>query len=244
MSASLQNTKNVPTRWQNVKLQKMAPYVYVRYYRRQPGFSEVVPEHHFYINEVHSWGEVFSEQIDAGFWLLAMEIRGKANNHYILQPKRSTENYYSINFFSTSGRVGFQQGSNIQWVSDQVSFLGPSTLCGLYQEKGAVLRCCRMIFTADYLARLISSREEHLSGIDLQSMMAVNAMDQLHRIATKAEIFLQFRLFNVLKYGYGKYHYRASVFSNVFELTAFFLNYLPWKARQERSQRGGGPISC
>jgi len=172
---------------------------------------------------------VFYEQVDTGFWLLALEIQGKANNHYILQPKKSTVHYYSINFFSTSGRLGYQEDGNIQWISNQVSFLGPSTLFELYLEKGIILNCCRMVFTAGYLARLINIKEDNLTELELQSIMMANSVNHFKRIATKAEIFLQFRLFNVLKYERGKYHYRASIFSNVFELIAFFLNYLARK---------------
>ncbi|WP_157544005.1 hypothetical protein [Mucilaginibacter paludis] len=220
----------------------MEPNVYPRYYRRRPGFSQVVFDHHFYVNEEHSWSEVFYEQVDIGFWLLALEIKGKSNNHYILHPKKSTVNYYSINFFSTPGRIGYQEDNNVRWISGQVSFHGPSSIYNLYQEKDAVFNCCRMIFTAAYLARLINIKEDHLSNIDLQSNMVINAINNLNRITTKAEVFLQLRLFNILKYERGKYHFRPSVYSDVFELTAFFLNYLYRKGPRLRIE--DVPMQC
>ncbi|MDR3697771.1 hypothetical protein [Mucilaginibacter sp.] len=220
----------LPIRWENIKLGRITPHVYPRYYRRRIGFAQLVPGRHFFIDEKHSWCEIFYERIDFGFWLMAMEIHVKGNNHYILEPKKQSAKLFSINFFSSTGKIGYLDNQDIHWTDNQVVFSGPGTVTEFYAGKGKVLKCCRLIFTGSYLAGLANTSDTITE--DWQSAVADLRLESLplFRIPTRAEVFLQDRLFNILKYERKKHHYKSSIFSILFELTAFFLSS-PWIRR-------------
>jgi hypothetical protein len=219
---------SLPIRWENIKLGRITPHVYPRYYRRRQGFAQLVPGHHFFIDEKHSWCEVFYERINWGFWLVAMEISVKSNNRYILEAKRQSEEFFSINFFSSTGKIGYVDNKELHWADNQVVFSGPGIVTEIYAEKGKVLKCCRLIFTRKYLAELANTNDAiaedwHSAAGRLESL-------PLFRMPTRAEIFLQDRLFNILRHERKRYHYKSSIFSILFELTAFFLSS-PWMRR-------------
>ncbi|QTE39774.1 hypothetical protein J3L18_12195 [Mucilaginibacter gossypii] len=217
---------SLPIRWENITLGRVTPHVYPRYYRRKEGFAQLAAGHHFFIDEKHSWCEVFYERIDFGFWLVAMEIHVKSNNHYILEAKRHSPGLFSINFFSSAGRIGYLNNQDVHWADNQVVFSGPGTVTEIYAEKGKVLKCCRLIFTGSYLTGLSNTDNEGLGDRQTEATDDRLEHSPLFRVATRAEVFLQDRLFNILRYERKKYHYKSSIFSILFELTAFFLGSL------------------
>lgn len=221
---------SLPIRWENIRLGRIAPSVYPRYYRRREGFAQMVPGHHFFIDEKHSWCEVFYERINWGFWLVAMEIHVKGNNHYTLEAKKQSVEFFSINFFSGAGKIGYVDNQALHWAENQMVFSGPGTVTEIYAEKGRVLKCCRLIFTSRYLAELADANDTIAE--DWKSAVAEGRLESLplFRIPTRAEIFLQERLFNILRHERKKHHYKSSIFSILFELTAFFLSS-PWMRR-------------
>lgn len=217
-------TKRIPIRWTNIVLGRIIPDVYPRYYRRQAGFAQLVPGHHFFNDEAHSWCEFFFEKINSEFWLQAMEIRAKDNNHYIFEDKKGSGGYSSINILSSGGSIGYRDHEDLHWANSHVIFSKPGTSSDVYLEKGQILKCCRLIFTESYLTELsqpgFTPKEEEEVVLSEDKVV----QSPLFRMASTAEIFLQNRLFNILKYERKKQHYKSSVFSILFELTAFFLN--------------------
>ncbi len=215
--------KNLPVKWQDIKLNRTTPTVYPRYFERHPGIIPLISGHHFYIDNRDSTGEIFYEKVANGFWLLALEMRAKSNNHYIIEAKSALANYFSINIFYSSGRIGYYDLHEIHWASDHVIFLHPVTTSEFFLEKGTVLRCCRLIFADNYLAELVN-----LEGNFLNIQDAANKSRHIltYRSAVRAEIFLQDRLYDVLRFKRRSPHYQPSLFSIVFELTAFFLSLL------------------
>ena len=218
----------------------MEPNLAPRYFRRRNGCTQIVSNHHYYLNERYSWSEMFFEQLAPGFWLQAIEIQGKDNNHYTFKPKRSEEGYYSINFLSTSGKLGYRENDTIHWVSNQVSLHGPDMIYELYQEKDTVFNCCRLIFTTKYLTRLINVEEQDLGKHNLQNMMMAIARKQMSRVTTKAEHFLQSRIFSVLKYERDNWYYRSSILGNTYELMAFYLKTLVNENNSDKFIKEGG----
>jgi len=208
--------KVLPTKWRDIKIRRAEPAVYLRYFKQLTANSHISSVDHFIIEKQHTCCEIFYEQLDNELWLLVIENSGKSDNRYILKPKRST-NYYSINVFSTSTRMGYREQDRIKWGSEHIWFMTPGDELELFQENEAVIRCVRIIFSKDYLARLINDNNNIL-------MDKLTKAPSLHRGASKAELLLQFRVINVLKYERGKYHYKASLLSNVFEHLAFFLD--------------------
>lgn len=204
------------TRWHNIKVKKTDPIVYPRYFRQAQRTYQPLMGDHFFLEKYGIDCEVFYEQMDKGLWILAMELKGKTNNRYILQPKKST-NYYSIDVFSTSSRIGYKIGNSIKWANEHLWFMTPETEFELFQEKDAVVKCVRIIFTIDYMKMLMKTNDHFLNT-------QYGTQNPIHRIASKAELLLQFRVMNVLRYERGKHHYRASLLSNIFEQIAFFLN--------------------
>lgn len=220
--------ENLPSTWQTIILKKAAPPVYPRFLR-QRALTKTIPFDHFLIEEHHSYTEVMYEQIEKGFWLMAIEIRGKCDNCYILKPKRSSD-YCSINICSTSGRMGYRTHNTIQWGNAHIWFTDLGTQFEFFLEKDTVVKCCRMIFTKEYLLRLIGTDNYCKTGSCTGQTGMHDARAHHNRIASRAEVFLQSRLLNTLKYERGKYHYRASLISKAFELMTFFLNPAPGEA--------------
>lgn len=222
--------KSLPVKWQNIKLNRTTPTVYPRYYRRHHAFVSLNSGHHFYIDDKYNSGEVFYEKIADGFWLLALEMQAKSNNRYILGAKNDFVSYFSVNVFYSPGQIGYGDIEEIHWKNSHVIFFNHLTTSEIYLEKGTGLRCCRLIFTSNYLAGLLNldSGKESRSG-------SINIADKFNHIlsyrsAIRAEIFLQDRLYDVLRFKRKSYHYRPSLFSILFELTAFFLNTLSLKS--------------
>jgi len=209
--------KALPLKWQNIRLNRIAPYIYPRYFRLQPSYTELVAGHHFYLDDKNCWCEVFYEKISDGFWMLAMEIRIKHNNHYILETKKGLRGYSSVNILSSSKKIGYFDGRDIDWANNYVFFSSPGTTSEIYLEKGTTLRCCKLIFANNYLERLANPSD------DSDNIFRKFTRTLSHRSAIRAELFLQDRLFAILRFERKSYHYRASLFSMLFELTAFFL---------------------
>jgi AraC-like DNA-binding protein len=214
--------KSLPIKWHNIKVNRIAPNVYPRYFRRQQGYAESVAGHHFYIDDRHSWSEFFYEKVSDGFWLLSMEIRIKGNNHYIIGTKNGSVAYSSINILSSSQKIGYRNCKDINWSKEQVIFSSTGTISEIYLQKGTTLRCCRLIFTNNYLEKLVNS---YYNPVNRKTPF--NIVDTIghllpYRSAIRAEIFLQDRLFTVLRFEGRTYHYRPALLSILFELTAFF----------------------
>lgn len=203
-------------KWINIKVRRTDPLVYPRYFRQVQETFQPLKGDHFFLQKFGIHFEVFYEQMDAGLWILSMEIKGKTNNRYIVQPKKSV-NFYSIDVFSTSGKLGYKSGNSIEWTNEQLWFITPETEFELFQEKDTVVKCFRIIFTRDYMIMLMKANNDSLK-------IENNIQKSFHRMATKAELLLQFRVINILRYERGKYHYKASLLSNIFEQIAFFLN--------------------
>ncbi|RKR81067.1 AraC-like DNA-binding protein [Mucilaginibacter gracilis] len=217
------------TRWKNVNLSRVAPFIYLRYYERhstvyekQSTVSGLTTKGYFYLNNEFAACEVFVEKVQEGFWMIAMEIRSKENIHYYITPKHKT-NFYSANFISSSTEIGYQNGKDIHWDSTQVLFFDPSTSHEIYLKKGTRVKCSRLIYTNNFLNALAGS-EINFSSEKGQFNQTIS-----NRTMVKAEDFLQDRLFNILRYERNEYHYRASLFSAAYGLTTFFLKLLSGK---------------
>ncbi|KAA8482774.1 hypothetical protein BDE36_2843 [Arcticibacter tournemirensis] len=235
--------KNSSIRWQNIKLNRTTPFVYPRYFGQHPSFVPLVSGHHFYIDDKESSGEVFYEKVANGFWLLALEMQAKANNRYILEAKDALLGYFSINIFYSLGKIGYRDPQETHWANDHVIFLRPLSKIEILLEKGTVLRCCRLIFTGSYLADLINqdstmNRQCHANNADMFSHILS------YRSAVRAEIFLQDRLYDVLRFKRRSYHYQPSLFSILFELTAFFLSLLSKKRFQTVVRKKNTTMLC
>lgn len=236
--------KNSSIRWQNIKLNRTTPFVYPRYFGQHPSFVPLVSGHHFYIDDKESSGEVFYEKVTNGFWLLALEMQAKGNNRYILKEKDALLDYFSINIFYSSGKIGYRDLQETHWSNDHVIFLRPLTTIEILLEKGTVLRCCRLIFTGNYLADLINlecimpNRQYQANNADIFSHILS------YRSAVRAEIFLQDRLYDVLRFKRKSFHYQPSLFSVLFELTAFFLSLLSLKRFQIVFQKKNKTMLC
>jgi AraC-like DNA-binding protein len=177
----------------------------------------------FFLDESTGFSEIFYEQLDTGFWLLAVENRGKTDNHYIIEPKRSNMKYYSLNIITTPQKSGCAEINNVQLAGEYVNFIAPSSTFEIFQKNNTILKCCHLIFTSSYLTDLTNKNEDSLTKLDWRKVINTSDSTYAKRIATKAEIFLQSRLFNILRYDRGTCHYKASILSIAFELTAFFL---------------------
>lgn len=53
--------------------------------------------------------------------------------------------YYSINILSTNDRVGYRKKEGIRWGNENIWFMMPGAELELYLEKGATVKCCRLI---------------------------------------------------------------------------------------------------
>ncbi|HEK21245.1 AraC family transcriptional regulator [uncultured Mucilaginibacter sp.] len=202
------------TRWRDVNLKRVVPLTYLRYYGRHSTVPGLVTKGHFYLNEEYVSSEIFYEKIEDGFWMIALEIKAKQNTRYHFMPKNKAQ-LYSVNFISGSKKIGYKNGKDINWADNQVVFFDPNASYEIYLKAGTVVKCCRLIYTDVFIKSLTGKSENITSTKDISLNEA--------RATAKAELFLQNRLFNILRYERGMYHYRASLFSTVYGLTTFFL---------------------
>lgn len=204
------------TKWRNINLSHEAPFIYLRYCKSYSSLSGLVIKSKFYLNEEYASGEVFFEKIQEGFGMLAMEIKAKQNTHYYVMPRNKTD-LYSVNFFSGSKKIGYKNGSDIYWSDNHVLSFDPGTSHEIYLEADTILKCSRLIYTDTFLSALTDTDQNVSSAI-------ISIFKNLgNRRAVKAELFLQNRLFNILRYERDQAHYRASLFSAVYGLTTSFI---------------------
>lgn len=221
IAANTQNRINMSSDWQTVMLKKASPFVYPRFLKRI-NHTPSKPSGYFFIEQPHSHYEFIFEQIDNDCWLAGVEIKGKFNNRYVLKSKE-TMSYYSINILSTNDRVGYRKKEGIRWGNENIWFMMPGAELELYLEKGATVKCCRLIFKEDYLCRLMGVSCRHLVGLVDGEQVRCNDCNQFIRNASKAELFLQLRILNILKCDRQEHYYKASLLSNIFELITLII---------------------
>lgn len=219
----------VSTKWRKIDLSKAAPLIYLRYFKKRITTPSLNVREHFYINEKFASGEVFFEKIQEGFWMIAIEIKAKENTHYFFSTKDKID-FYSVNFFSGSLNIGYQDQKDIYWAKNYVLHLDGKITHDIYVKANTVLKYNRLIFTQTFLNVLIGN-DQHISLVTHEC-----SGDVINRAAAKSELFLQNRLFNVLRNERNDNHYRASLFSIVYGLaTSFIKNSSPQKKIADES---------
>lgn len=209
-------------KWKNINLSRVVPIIYRRYCESYSKVSGLTINSPFYINFDYASGEVFFEKFKDGFWMVAIEVKIKQNTHYYFMPNKKTS-FYSINLFSGSHKIGYLSGKEHYWAHNQILVFDPATSHDIYLKSGTTLKYSRLIYTESFLNDL-------LGGNKSSSPAENDYFDNVkNRVPTKAELFLQERLFNLLRYERDKAHYRASIFSVVYASTSNFLKLLPIK---------------
>lgn len=203
-------------RWRHVNLSQAAALIYLRHSKRDSTNSMLLVKQHFYLNEDYASGEVFFEKIQEGFWLVAMEIKAKENTYYLFAPKPKTD-FHSINFFSGTQKIGYQEGNDIYWADNHALYFNAKSSNGIYLKENTILKYNRLIFTDAFL-RSLTGKDRQFASATVESCRIIR-----NRETVKGELFLQSRLFDILRYEREKNHFHSSLFSTVYGLTASFI---------------------
>jgi len=214
-----------PLKWKKIPLSTIDPSKYPTLYKRSPIFSTIVEGHVFYSNNPVADCEIFYEKIDDGCWLMAMEIHSKSNNHYVVHSKRTEKDHCSINIFSNPKNKAMLADGDFRGPDDYVRFIAPGMDFEFYQQEGTILKLCRLIFSQGYLGKLISFEEIFSAEPEASDLSQFYGKLNINRRAASVEILTQSRLLNLLRYERGTHHFRPSIYSDFFQLAAFFLNY-------------------
>ena len=211
--------------WKEIPISKIDPSTYPNFYRRNSIFSTVVDGHVFYSDNSVGYFDVFYEKIDDGCWLMAIEIYSKSDNHYVVRPKKAKADYFSINIFSSQKHKQRAENQGLVGSGNLVRFMAPGMGFDCYQPEGTILKVCRLIFSHEYLGKLVYSDKKTKSEDEIVSLSEFYNAINITRKAASVEILIQSRLLNVLRHERGKHYYKSSIYSDFFQLATFFLNF-------------------
>ncbi|SDM16943.1 helix-turn-helix domain-containing protein [Pedobacter antarcticus] len=207
--------------WRFIFFKKLEPKAYINYLKRKESYSNLSSEGHAYSNLHFTWSDIYYEQINEGFWLFSMETEERRDTCYVFQPKKSMKNYYSINYYHSTGKLGYEANGSLLWTNKVVIFANPDTTHKIYLRKGMILKCCRLVFTQDYLDKLIDLSAGDLSDFDLAKTILGTHAAYSRNIEESENIILR-RLHYIQKHERKNFDYHLSVIKSAYEITDTF----------------------
>lgn len=213
--------------WRIKTFKKLEPKAFITKIQNDQRYMHLSPEGQSHHESQTGWSGVFYQQINEGFWLFCIETEASRNTCYQFQPKSTEEQYYSINYFITGGKLGYEIEGFLKWNNSVVVFSNPFSSYNIYLKKGMSLKGHRLVFTKDYLMKLIHINRENLSHLDLWKTINGKHPVYIRNVEDPENVILR-RIHFLEKHGQEHFDHELSIIKTAYEIAeTFFRLSLP-----------------
>jgi AraC-like DNA-binding protein len=207
-------------KFHEVVLKRMEPAHYIKYLNMQVRPYDMPPNDSHFDSQYHR-SEIFYEKINNSFWVFAHESEEKTDTCYVMPPKKSKTDYFSIDYYQSKHTFRYQFGDKIVPVTNVTIFSGSNSSYKIFVKRKSPIRRYRLIFSKQYLHRFLNLTSDNVRLTNSNVIIATGKGLSVRPIHEIEKIALD-KLYFQLKYNKNNFNYNLSVTANAFNVTDQF----------------------